>query len=254
VVIKPARSINQGELHKVAYADDRAALDSMLRDMSAQAFPVMVQRRIIGYGAAVSILRWDGKLVAAFAHRRIRENPPSGGASVVSESVAPDPVLVARSLALLERFDWNGVAMVEFKIDDATGEAWLMEVNPRFWGSLQLAVDAGVDFPRLFIGCLLGGAVSPVTSYRVGRRLRHLWGDVDRLIARLRHSRAELSLPPNAPGRLRNLVEFLAPRRGQRHEVLRLGDLRPFLVETRSWFERRRAPQRAGRIRREVGS
>ena len=253
VVIKPARSINHGALHKVAYADDQATLHSVLQKMAAQAFPVMVQRRILGYGAAVSVLRWNGKLVAAFAHRRIRENPPSGGASVVSESVALDTALVARSLALLERFGWNGVAMVEFKVDEATGEPWLMEVNPRFWGSLQLAVDAGVDFPRLFMRCMLGADVSPVTKYRVGRRLRHLWGDIDRLIARVRHSRAELSLPPNAPGRVRALVEFLIPRRGQRHEILRLGDMRPFLVETRSWFERRRERKKAVRVTRESG-
>jgi len=27
----------------------------------------------------------------------------------------------------------------------------LMEVNPRFWGSLPLAIDAGIDFPSLLI-------------------------------------------------------------------------------------------------------
>ena len=65
------------------------------------------------------------------------------------ESIALDPELLARSRALLDRFEWNGVAMIEYKIDEATGTPYLMEINGRFWGSLQLAVDAGVDFPAL---------------------------------------------------------------------------------------------------------
>ena len=39
--------------------------------------------------------------------------------------------------------------MVEFKLDARDGVAKLMEINGRFWGSLQLAVDAGVDFPAI---------------------------------------------------------------------------------------------------------
>ena len=38
--------------------------------------------------------------------------------------------------------------MVEFKHDERDGVPKLMEINGRFWGSLQLAIDAGVDFPR----------------------------------------------------------------------------------------------------------
>ena len=82
---------------------------------------------------------------AVFAHRRLREKPPSGGVSVYRESVAPDPSLVARAAALLAGLGWRGVAMVEMKTDARTGTPYLMEVNGRFWGSLQLAVDAGVD-------------------------------------------------------------------------------------------------------------
>ena len=67
--------------------------------------------------------------------------------SVYRESVAADPDLVRRSRALLDAFGWCGVAMVEYKLDERTGTPYLMEVNGRFWGSLQLAIDAGVDFP-----------------------------------------------------------------------------------------------------------
>ena len=47
---------------------------------------------------------------------------------------------------LLDELNWHGVAMVEFKVTE-DGTPYLMEINTRFWGSLQLAIDAGVDFP-----------------------------------------------------------------------------------------------------------
>ena len=71
--------------------------------------------------------------------------------------------------------------MVEFR-DDGDGEPWLMEVNGRFWGSLELAVTAGVDFPALWTGLLRGARVRPPTSYQTGVTSRWLWGDVKRIL------------------------------------------------------------------------
>ena len=85
--------------------------------------------------------------VAFFAHKRLRERPPWGGVSVLSESAEPDPRLKALARQLLDDACWHGVAMVEFKVAP-DGTPYLMEINTRFWGSLQLAIDAGVDFPR----------------------------------------------------------------------------------------------------------
>ena len=145
---------------------------------------------------------------ASFAHRRLREKPPSGGVSVYRESIAADPALVERSRRLLEHFGWQGVAMVEYKVDERTGTPMLMEINGRFWGSLQLAVDAGVDFPRLLIECAEGRLPRRRRLYAVGTRLRWWWGDVDQLLLRLRRSSEQLGLPAGvagqAPGRWRS--------------------------------------------------
>ncbi len=127
--------------------------------------------------------------------------------------------------------------MVEYKVDQRTGTPMLMEINGRFWGSLQLAVDAGVDFPRLLLECAEGRAPAEPVSYRVGNRLRWWWGDVDQLLLRLRHSATDLGLPAGAPGRLHALREFLTLfRRGDRGEVLRLDDPAPFFHESLHWF------------------
>jgi predicted ATP-grasp superfamily ATP-dependent carboligase len=112
-----------------------------------------------------------------------------------------------------------------------------MEVNGRFWGSLQLAIDAGVDFPALLLAAAEGEPVTPVVEYRSGVRSRWWWGDVDHLIARLRRSRDVLALPPDAPSRWRAVRDFLTVHRGvDREEILRRDDPRPFIRETRQWF------------------
>lgn len=239
VVLKPARSVSGGVIHSVAYATDLDALRTRIDALPSSAFPLLIQQRVIGEGTGVFLLRWNGRILASFAHRRLRESPPSGGASVYSESVAADPELVAAAARLLERFEWRGVAMLELKRDTATGTPYVMEVNGRLWGSLQLAIDAGVDFPALLVNAALGNPAPTPPTYRAGVRLRWWWGDVNHLLARLRHSPDRLSLPPNAPSRGRLIRDFLAWRARDRNETLRLDDPKPFLIDTMQWLKAR---------------
>jgi predicted ATP-grasp superfamily ATP-dependent carboligase len=244
VVLKPSRSVvgMSGKRSKVSvqYAADHAELDSALERLPDAAFPILLQQRIEGPGIAHSILLWQGETKAAFAHRRIREKPPSGGVSVLRESIPLDPELLERSIALLEQFDWQGVAMVEYKVDSKTGDPYLMEINGRLWGSLQLAIDAGVAFPGLLVACALGQDPAPAMDYRVGVRTWWEWGDVDHLLARLRHSRTKLALTDDAPSRTEVVASFLRTfRSGAAREIYSSDDPRPFFRESLDWLLRR---------------
>jgi predicted ATP-grasp superfamily ATP-dependent carboligase len=243
LVLKPFRStvaIN-GRLAKlgVSYASDERELREQISALPPEAFPLLLQQRIVGPGVGIFQLLWDGKLVAVFAHRRLREKPPAGGVSVYCESIAADEELVERSQALLQRFDWRGVAMIEYKLDAATGVPYVLEVNGRFWGSLALAIDAGVDFPRLLVELALGQNPPARPRYRVGVLSRWWWGDVDHLWTRWRHSANGLALPPGSPGRWRALWNFLGVSPRARCPVFRFDDLRPFARETIDWVHGR---------------
>lgn len=243
LVLKPSRSVTtmDGERskHSVRHVADRRELDEALAVVPPSAYPLILQQRIVGPGTGIFLLMWDGRVRAIFAHRRLREKPPAGGVSVYRESIAADPELVERSRRLLTSLNWQGVAMVEYKVDDSTGTPYLMEINGRFWGSLQLAIDAGVNFPRLLLDVSTGGGPSSPPEWRTGVRSRWWWGDVDHLLAMFRRSRAALALPPGHPGRFETLVDFFVPRAANRNETLQFDDPKPFLIETLEWFRGR---------------
>lgn len=206
-------------LHSIADWSTALAEDDYLH-----CSPFMLQEFIPGSGAGIFCLFNRGAPVQYFAHQRLREKPPEGGVSVLSQSVAVDPELKRYAERLLKAVEWHGVAMIEFRVTPE-GKPYLMEVNTRFWGSLQLAIDSGVDFPALLVQAQLGLPLQANEQYRVGQRLRWWLGDLDSLYIFLKRQHRWRA-------KLRRVAGFCAVRvSAQRHEVNRLNDLRP------SWFE-----------------
>jgi protein-tyrosine-phosphatase/predicted ATP-grasp superfamily ATP-dependent carboligase len=141
----------------------------------------LLQEFCPGDGVGIEILFHRNQPLTMFQHRRLKEFPVSGGGSVTSVSEPLDPLLADQAVALLRELQWEGVAMVEFKRDRVQGKSVLMEVNGRYWGSLPLAIGAGIDFP--FYEWQLAHGQQPViaTSYPAGLRFRWLGGDIRRL-------------------------------------------------------------------------
>jgi len=193
---------------------------------------VLVQEYCTGTGIGIELLMDRGRPLAAFQHRRVREVPITGGASSYRDSVPLDPVLLDHAVRLLGALDWTGLAMVEFKAGN-TGHT-LMEVNGRIWGSLPLAVKAGMDFPaRLVDLCLNGSSNARVrldTAYEVGVRSRNLELETMWIGSALRRGRRYPFL--EAPSRreaLRVALQLLNPADG--YDVLSRDDPRPGLAE-----------------------
>ncbi len=236
LVLKPARSrylradrVVATSVRIVNSASELAqALDALpwLDDM-----PCLAQQFIPGHGAGIFALWGPQGPVAWFAHKRLREKPPSGGVSVLSESVDVDSVMQGMATRLLSASRWLGVAMIEFRVTDA-GVPYLMEVNGRFWGSLQLAIDSGIDFPWLLYQLITGAMPAAPQPYARQRRLRWLLGDLDNLILQLRSR--ELVGSGKARAVAGFLQTFLDPTCHQ--EVFRWSDPRPGLRETCHWL------------------
>jgi predicted ATP-grasp superfamily ATP-dependent carboligase len=150
----------------VTYVNSRAELQTMNLEQA------VIQEYIPGSGFGFYGLFNHGSLRAVFMHRRIRELPVTGGASTAAAAYH-DQRLHELGVKLMAGLRWHGVAMVEMKRDDRDGQYKLMEINPKFWGSLDLSIGAGVNFPYLACRMALEGDVKPVLEY--DRTTRFHW-------------------------------------------------------------------------------
>ncbi|MGH7620239.1 MAG: ATP-grasp domain-containing protein, partial [Gemmatimonadaceae bacterium] len=209
---------------------NRAELVAAVNMMVPITTTPIIQELVSGDGIGFEALYdYDGRMVASFCHRRLREYPVTGGPSTFCESCdAPDASRYGK--LLLDRLGWIGLAMVEFKMDASRGIPILMEINPRPWGSMMLPILAGVEFPWLLFQLARDGSLPVQPKHRAGVRMRFLVNDLQAALAEWRRA-------PTLRGRLAIAGSILDPRV---HEgILSLRDPRP------SWAYLRKAAFRA---------
>jgi protein-tyrosine-phosphatase/predicted ATP-grasp superfamily ATP-dependent carboligase len=182
LIAKPASNLDKAPPRfKMRYFESFEDLrDAFLLDPEFGARNLL-QEYCEGEGVGIETLIHRSEPVALFQHRRLKELPITGGGSVMSESEALNPKLAEQAIALLRKLNWRGVAMVEFRYDRLNDRPVLMEVNGRYWGSLPLAIHAGIDFPRYEWQLAHGRKPSVPASYPIGMRARWLSGDIRRL-------------------------------------------------------------------------
>jgi len=237
LVVKPAasrlrRTDGTIESFTVSYADTPERLVAAVGRLEGRC-PILLQEYCPGEGHGVELLLDRGRPLAAFQHRRLREVPLTGGASSCRESVALDLVLFDHAVRMLSDLRWTGLAMVEFKVGPAGPR--LMEVNPRIWGSLPLAVRCGVDFPASLAALALDGASAAVpplvpSTYPVGVRLHNLDLEVVWILSVLAGRRRYPFLPiPPRRAAVNAALELVRP--GVAFDVQSLSDPGPGLAD-----------------------
>lgn len=235
VVVKPTASIGVNENERVHLSVSYALNEIDLRTQVAHALRhggVLIQELFRGQGVGIELIADRGQIIFAFQHRRLHEVPLTGGGSSLRESVPVNPELLEASRQLMSAMQWHGVAMVEFKQDQVTGEFRLMEINGRFWGSLPLAVAAGADFPAMLLELLIDGSVKPRPAAQTGIFCRNLQKDIywHELVLR-RDAPPALAKLPSWPMVLRDLLLMFSPR--HRFDVQQWRDPRPGIEDLR---------------------
>jgi predicted ATP-grasp superfamily ATP-dependent carboligase len=212
-----------------AYVNERERLvETVEARRQGDVWP-LIQEFVPGKGTGVFTLCERGRVVAWFAHERLRDTRPTGSGSSLRRSIRLEARLREPAERLLAELEWHGPAMVEFR-DDGVRPPCLMEVNGRFWGSLQLGIDAGINFPLLWVSILTGRAIERADRYAEGVTLRWVWGDVKRFMRILRG--APSGYPGKYPTVMQGLKELLGPQPdGTRLEVLRRSDPWPGVGE-----------------------
>lgn len=194
---------------------------------------ILVMAWVPGRGVGVEVLAHEGQVSTWFQHLRLHE-PAGGGGSSLRAAVPVDPRLKKATEAMVAELNYTGVVMFEYRVHGP--DFIFVEINTRFWGSLPLAVAAGVDFPlRLYEQARSGRPPGPAPTPRLGLRSRNLIRDVGWVVREGRRSGRLLS----------STASLLDPRIPQ--DTLQWDDPGPAWVEARS-----AARQAAVKLRRPV--
>jgi D-aspartate ligase len=158
----------------------------------------------------------DGRPLAKFSGRKLRQTPPVVGTCRIGESVWVDDV-VDQGLALLRALRFQGVAQVEFKRDHRDGRYKLIEVNPRLWQWHGLTGHVGVDVTQISYLHLLGADLEETTMQHVRKRwVTTFRGDTRPMLVRPPYVDAFLALDDPKPAAVqvyrltRNAIRGLA--------------------------------------------
>lgn len=229
-VFKRRRSYECGQIDQKSPVRLVHRVADMKRETATGRFE-LIEEFLPGYCRGVSVLAREGRILLAHQHRRLRQEHATGPSSCrVSEPC--DPKLLAWTSAMTAATRLTGVAMFEYRCDPQSGRTALLEVNPRFWGSLPLAVSAGADFPALLFDMLVERRdPTPQIGSRPGVEKRNLGGECHALSVALKEAVSfsdYLRFAFHALGLALLLVS------GRRFDSWAADDPRPFHAERRA--------------------
>jgi predicted ATP-grasp superfamily ATP-dependent carboligase len=220
VITKPQRTFAQRDGQLLERAVHLACNDIELKQaVGLLGTPLVVQRylarpRIIFCAAVKSGERLLGFTVARF----VRTWPPHAGSAAMAVTVDPPAGLETQVLDFVSRIGLKGVFQLQL-LDLGGGRFGLIDLNPRLFASLSLALRAGANLPGIWADELLGRNSSTSDGAEPGVRYRWEDGELRYLI---RHALS---------GELREALAVLRPYRHVAHPYFELFDPAPLAVQ-----------------------
>ncbi|HEY9245788.1 MAG TPA: ATP-grasp domain-containing protein [Candidatus Methanoperedens sp.] len=171
-VIKP--DISSGA-RGISYAGSLKELEDLYEKTSKKYGSCHIQEFIRGKKYSGSALfNRDGLPRRVCVQQSLRQLPFTGGVSIYAVT-EKQPQILRYSLELLNALNWYGVATVQFIVDDKDKRPKLLEINPRLYGSLCLAIAAGVDYPYLLYRLAIEGDIEQDLNYKTGIKSRYVF-------------------------------------------------------------------------------
>lgn len=199
----------------------RAAITARVAEIRRQGAAPVLQERLDGENLSLVLLRGqDGRTLGALYQQIDHRWPVPAGWTARAHTLPLDADLVQGAERLLDDLGWIGLVELEF-IRGADGGPRLIDFNGRYYGSMQLAVAAGVDFPRLWAEDATGHHPEPSAAARVGVRFQRIGGDLRR------------ALQGRRGGRARDVLDTLAYGARAHHSITSMRDPRPGFIYLR---------------------
>jgi len=174
--------VNCGMQKGLRYAHNMNELISTYREISHQQSikglkefnRPLIQEYIPGKIYDALYYYYNGGLIAYFTQCRKITSPLSGGPGVQNITIK-DKKLFDYGKMLLDALNWHGPAMVEVKLDPRDNQYKLLEINPKFWGTLDLSMKCGVNFPEIALDLALYGKLQDEEGYDFQEGLEYRW-------------------------------------------------------------------------------
>lgn len=221
VFIKPTWGAGGRGIIKV---DGPDLLEERYTETITQYGPSIIQEYIPfkkQYASAV-LINTDYEILQTCILQMNRTYPCETGPGCFVETVHDEEILNA-TVEILKDFKIWGIQELDFVIDERDGKPKLLEINPRFWGSLQGAISAGVDFPYLLYKLVADGDLPVSSGYPAGIKCRYLFlMDLRNLLTVLRGRHP-------FPYKLKTATDFVKFHQDDGYFIFSLSDMMPFI-------------------------
>jgi predicted ATP-grasp superfamily ATP-dependent carboligase len=192
----------------------------------------MVQEYLGTDICGVCMIYNKGRLVASSAETYLRTKEENKFSTTTYRRSAFDPEGVANCKMVADHLKWHGVIHFDMIRDFRTGTGKIIEINPRLWGTLIIAVAAGIDFPYMLYQLALTKKITSFSdTYAENVYARWILGELIGLLNLIKRK---------APyhERLRELSGILfTPLKGATDDF-RMSDPLPFVMEMADYFRR----------------
>ncbi len=224
------------DLRKFWGTSDIGPIDAILQPM--------LSGSSLGYGAVYK----RGEPIAEVFQRRGREHEPASQLACYSQTTTPHLQMRDKARRLLKELDWHGPVKLEF-VETYEGHLLLACMLGRLWGSLQLAIHAGVDVPVMWHGLYREKQRHSLLIAQPDMRMRWVMGELSHLVDTFTFQWVRQRGTRGWKKSLENLSKFLHPKDlgSFGTDVLRMGDPLPFAYEVQKTV-RKVIKQKADRL------
>ena len=115
-------------------------------------------------------------LVGLWMNQKLHQFPPEFGSSALALSVRDEEV-IQTAITFLQKIQFKGLAISEFKRDSRDGKLKFIEINPRMGLTHWLSVACDVDLAYLYYLSITGQNPSPIVKQKEGIKWVYLVRD-----------------------------------------------------------------------------
>jgi glutathione synthase/RimK-type ligase-like ATP-grasp enzyme len=145
LILKPLNKWNGNEIVKI---NNSVALVNLLQTLNKDK-EYIVQEFIEGQDLCVNVLCRSGEIIASSMQKGILPHSNPFKSHLGCEFFFKDK-LYSLIQQIMIKLEWSGVANFDIRYNEDSDQYYIIEMNPRFWGSLDASTSVGVNFPYLY--------------------------------------------------------------------------------------------------------